>query len=107
MALDVGEPELGLVRASKREILLGIILSGGTVRLHVAGPDCPGHVEWLACEPSLVATRGFSLLVKNGRVEAIFPRSRLNPGLDARLEQVFVDELVVMLPGIHRVRILE
>ncbi|MHC4062889.1 MAG: hypothetical protein ACYSUI_00090 [Planctomycetota bacterium] len=58
----------------------------------------PGHVEWLEHEPIEDVVRGFSLLVKNGQVCALFRLSRLNPTEDAELERRFVTELEAQLP---------
>ncbi len=69
------------------------------MRLTESDPSAiPGHLEWLEREPIEDVVRGFSLLVKNGQVCAIFRLSRLNPTKDAELEKRFVNELETLFP---------
>jgi len=107
VALSIAPDYLAVVRNAAHEIVLGIILPDDSVRLKLASRACPGHVEWLAEAPAVSVARGFSLLVKNGQVDAIFPRSRLNRQPDARLEQPYVNELICILPCNKALRVLE
>lgn len=108
MILHVDEADISLVTASQNAIVLGIITGDGGVRLRPADAyHVPGHVEWLARTPIDDVARGFAVLVREGRVSAIFPRSRLNPGPDARLEQELVEQLKLLLPMNEDVRTLE
>ena len=99
MALEVSQNDIRRIEAARDALFLGIITAGGVVRLTESDPTAiPGHLEWLESEPIEDVVRGFSLLVKNGRVCALFRRSRLNPSADAKLEGRFVTEIETMLP---------
>ena len=76
--------------------------------LKVSDPgEYPGHIEWLVRDKLTEVIRGFSMLVSNGEVTAFFPRSRLNPASDARLEEAYVQQILRLLPTIPSVRMLE
>ena len=107
MELWVSTDDREIVEQAKKEVVLGIITRSGQVRLQVADADrFPEHVEWLARE-TVDAVRGFSLLVVDGEVTAFFPRSRLNPGGDPRLETEYIQGVLHLLPTIPNVKWLE
>jgi len=96
------------LQQAKAAVFLGIITGDGQVRLKLSDPvQFPGHTEWLVREPPGAAIRGFSVLVRDGKVWAIFPRSRMNPGDDARLEADTIVELIRLLPTDGPPQILE
>ena len=108
MIVSVPGAERAKIEGAKKEIVLGIILADGQVRLQVSDARVhPGHVEWLARESWRNVVRGFSLLVEDGKVTALFPRSRLNPGADARLEGEYAESVLRQLPTIETVTLLE
>lgn len=108
MALWIDVIERKAIEQAKRDIFLGLITADERVRLRVADAvNVPGHVEWLLREPGESVIGGFSVLVRDGRVWAIFPRSRLNTSDDARLADDRINELVRLLPVSESVKILE
>jgi hypothetical protein len=108
MTLRIDESDIAIAREATKAILLGIITAAGVVRLVEADPiHFPGHVEWLSKCRITDAIRGFSLLVRGGRVWAVFPRSRINPGPDARLEDEYAAQLLALLPKEDNPQVLE
>ncbi len=108
MPLTIGQTELEEIRNAKRDVFLGIICIGNRVRVRLSDAvQYPGHLEWLAKDAITDAQRGFSLLVRDGRVWAIFSRSRLNPASDARLEADLITEVLSLLPVEGSVQVLE
>jgi len=108
MALSIDSEQVKLVTDSENELVLGIITREDIVKLKLSDRLVfLGHVEWISMEPMAGVTRGFSLLVRNGKIGAIFPRSRLNPGPDARLENEYIEQLLRLLPTDENVRTLE
>lgn len=108
MKLRVTDDALTALREAEKAVVLGIIFKDGSVRMQIADSQrIPGHLEWIAGEALEGVERGFSVLVKNGRVTALFPLSRLNPAADARLEEAYIQELLQWLPASDDVRLLE
>lgn len=98
---------LAAIRAAKAELFLGIITVDDLVVLRVADRiRIVGHEEWLRLEPSIQAMGGFALLVKEGKVAALYPASRLNPQPDCTLENAIVNELLLLLPRDEGFRVL-
>ena len=107
MVLFISQGHLAIIADSENSLVLGIITADKVVRLTVADATrFPGHMEWLQREPVADVVRGFSLLVKDGAVHALFPLSRLNPGPDAKLERALIAELTGILPLAPEFRIL-
>lgn len=107
MPLSIDPASLLIILNSDKAIVLGIIDEGDVVRLKISDPlQFPGHVEWLARE-QMSAKRGFSLLVHDGRVTSVFPRSRLNRTPNAELELDVVQSLLKLLPVSESVEILD
>lgn len=106
--LDFTPAELALIESADNAVILGIITGQRRVHLRLADPQAfPGHAEWLAKDRIVDVIRGFSLLIRNGRILAIYPRSRLNPGQDARLDDEFLQDLMSALPTDTNVQVLE
>jgi len=69
------------------------------VRLVVSDPvEIPGHAEWVSRTDFKDAMRGFSMGVKNGKVQWLFPSSGLNPTTDAIIEESYVRDLRRLFP---------
>ncbi len=97
--LRIFADDLRQVRSIGKGILLGIIQDDGFVRLVVADSiNRPGHVEWINRDGIGGVHRGFSLLVKDRVVTRLFPLSRLNPTIDARLEDELIRQLEDLFP---------
>ena len=101
MALTLTAEGRRLISGAADAVLLGIINPMGQVRLTLGDAvDCPGHKEWIerdAISADAIAG-GFSIIVKQGRVAALLPASRLNPRPDGLLEDAIIDELGALLP---------
>ncbi len=64
MTLTITDVDLHLLSGLEEAVVLGIILSGGVVRLRAADPSLlRGHVDWLRQEPMSGVGGGFSLIV--------------------------------------------
>lgn len=99
MLLTIQASELETVFGAQHEVVLGIILQSGVVRVRIADVrNAPGHAEWIAQESITDAWRGFSILVKGGNVYRLFAASRLNPGPDGLLEEDIIRQLEQLLP---------
>lgn len=108
MPLSIDPVDRQELQQAKAAVFLGIIRADGQVRLKLSDAvQFPGHAEWLARDPQGAVSRGFSVLVRDGKMWAIFPRSRLNPGDDARLEAGTLEELIRLLPTDGPPQILE
>jgi len=108
MTLSIDPVDILVIRSLQKEIVLGIIRTDGQAMLRVTDAhEFRDHQEWVAKGGLMDVLRGFSILVKQGEVTDFFPRSCLNPGADARLEEQYVTELLALLPTAADVRILE
>lgn len=106
MTLSISSADLAVVSGAENELLLGIIERDGAVRFKVGGRNtCPGHTDWLRLDGLMDAHRGFSLIVKHGRVDSLHRRSEVNPAdIDFALELDLTEELLSMLPCIAGVK---
>lgn len=80
---------------------MGIILSGGEIRLRLADPiayTC--HKEWVRRDQFVLndICGAFSIIVTEGLVTAFFPMSELNQPPDYSLAEATLDALISRLP---------
>lgn len=99
MRLFLGQSVAELISNCANDAVLGIILEDGTVRLRVGDPvRYPGHRAWIARDHLERVFRGFSLIVRDRRVSALFCASALNAGRGALLEGDLIEQLEALLP---------
>ncbi len=105
--LTLALSDLQILRDAKNEIVLGIILADGTVRLRLSDPHrVPGHRDWLEQEPMVDQVRAFSVGVLDGRVHVIHTGSRYNQNASRLLEPELVKRLRKLIPLASRVKVL-
>lgn len=105
MPLTISEQDLSQITESHDELVLGIIMRDGTVRLRISGEgQYTGHLDWIG-EDSLEddeIRRGFSVAVRGGRVLYLCRQSALNHARrgcsEFRLEDIWAEELEALLP---------
>ncbi len=105
MTLIIPDDGLRLISASHQEIVLGIIMVDGTVRLRISDRNrYRGHDDWIR-EDKLdrdAIRRGFSFAVFGGHVQHVYGQSILNETgkgcSDFRLEDEWVEALESLLP---------
>lgn len=99
MNLRVSQLDRALLDRCVNDAVLGIITSNGKVVLRVADRvRYSGHREWLRRDKIRGVLRGFSLVVKEGRVVGLLPMSVLNQTRDGLLEEALVKQVEQLLP---------
>lgn len=99
MRLFLEQGAAALISNCTSDAVLGIILEDGTVRLRVGDPvRYPGHRAWIERDQLQRVFRGFSLIVLDRRVSALFCASILNAGRGAMLEPDLIEQLEALLP---------
>lgn len=110
MELRISGDGISLLQSLASELLLGIATVDGELRFHVADMKVyRGHGEWIERESiarSEIA-RGFSILVKEGQVVALFPMSELNPPPDHSLDEGEIHRITELLPLSGEFRIFQ
>ena len=101
MRFTIAEEDLDVVRSLKKDLLIGIVMRGGEVRLQVSDMHVyRGHVAWLSRDsiPRDAVERGFAIGVKEGHVQYLNPNSELNPNRDRSLLDDEIEQLKDLLP---------
>ncbi len=100
MKLTISAGDLELLRTADDAVLLGIILRSGRVLLAVSDRvHVPGHADWIRQQRLTTCFRGFSVVLKTGRITALIRQSGVNPeAIEYRLELDLVRSLERLLP---------
>lgn len=102
MDIRLSVEDVGVVRGSKDDIVLGILFEDGTVRLHAADAVMiQGHADWVRRERFQGIYRGFNLLCREGEVREFCRVSGLNPAPSYRIEQEYLQAIKRQLPLSH------
>ena len=101
MRFAISDEDLKLIRSYSKELLIGIVMRGGELRLRIADERVyRGHVAWLRQDsiPRDTVELGFAIIVKSGCVHALFPMSELNSTADYSLRDDEIQQLKDLLP---------
>ena len=101
MDFRLSESDREQIRATAREVFLGLVRATGEILIRIADAVAyAGHKEWIARDriDLIEVIGGFSFIVKNGEVTGFFPSSQVNQTSDWRLPEHEVREIVKLLP---------